>query len=236
MKFASLCVLSYCRLESLRRSLESLIQFAEYPFELIIHDDGGDVRVLDYLLYLRRESRISYLILNAGRNMGVGHAFNACVNLAHGDYIFKLDQDLLYKPGWLKKSIQILDIPEVGAMGLFHYAHDPVDSRKMLINSYPDFQDHQDFVGSAVGFRRDVMSTFGRWDNFSDAFAEDYVWKMKVKEGGLKLALPHQDLAENFGFGYGPSTVVAKNEAGELVPSKFSKEPLIFNVETSTEN
>jgi glycosyltransferase involved in cell wall biosynthesis len=227
-KFVSLCVLSFNRQKFLQKSLESLYATTDYPFELIVHDDGSSDSASDYLIQQYKEGKISYLILNGGTNMGVGHAFNACVNLAHGDYIFKLDQDLEYKPNWLSKCVPILDEIEVGAMGLFHYDHDPVDQRKMLKEKRVGYEIHEDFVGSAVGFRKDMLKLVGKWDSFSEAFAEDYVWKMKLKSAGFALVLPNEDLVTNYGFGFGNSTVVAKDEAGNLTASKFVTEPKVF--------
>jgi len=232
-KFVSLCVLSFNRQKFLQRSLESLYANTDYPFELIVHDDGSQDSATDYLIDQYKQGKISYLLLNGGVNMGVGHAFNACVNLAHGDYIFKLDQDLEYKPNWLSKCVPIMDELEVGAMGLFKYEHDPVDSRKMFKEKRVGYEIHEDFVGSAVGFRKEMLKIVGRWDNFSHGYGEDKAWKEKVQKAGFVLALPNEDLVDNYGFGPTQgevlkSTVVYLDEKGDVRVSDFQESPKIF--------
>ena len=71
-----------------------------------------------------------------------------------------------------------------------------------------NFEGHKDFVGSAIGFRRDIWDTFGPWPEFSEAYAEDIEFKTKIANAGFHLALPLDDLAENIGFGETKSTVV----------------------------
>lgn len=230
MKFATACVLSYERPDFLKQSIETMIQHASYPLEIIVHDDGSrDPRVNATLQALLAEGKVSTVMLNpAGHNEGQGVALNRMFSAAQGDPILKLDQDLMYQPGWLKRAVEVIDRnrnrfremgdrnplagePLIGALGLFRYYAEPVHHQEMFLQAWGgEWEECKDFVGSAMVIPRDVWEAFGPFDQHSDAFAEDREFKMKVKEeGGLALALPSdEDLAVNVGFGVGPSTVV----------------------------
>jgi GT2 family glycosyltransferase len=226
MSFATACILSYERFDFLRDSLRTLTEGAEHPVEIIVHDDGSrDPRILSMLRGMVSEGKISTLMTNPpGHNQGQGVALNRMFHAAQGDPILKLDQDLMYNPGWLKRSIEILELneanasrgvePAIGALGLFRYPAEPVKWEDMFIKTWGSgpgsWEEHHDFVGSAMVIPRGVWEAFGPFEQHSPAFAEDRDFKMRIKEeGGLKLALPYaEDLATNIGFGVGPSTVV----------------------------
>lgn len=229
----SVCVLSYNRLEFLKESLESMVATASEPLEIIVHDDGSDVSVVRWLVEAVTSGRISHLILNPiGHNEGQGTALNRMFHMASGDIIIKADQDLIYQPGWTKTIREILeasedahsrrpDIKAVGCLGLFKYEVDPVDHRKMHIATKmwgrPQWDEVRDFVGSLMAIPRAAWEELGPFDEHSDAFAEDYSFKMKVAESAeWCLGLTPVDLVTNVGFGEGPSTVVVRDENNQL--------------------
>lgn len=229
MSFATVCVLSYERPDFLRDSLLTMRECADYPMEIIVHDDGSrDMQVHQLLHELRMQGLISTVIANPpGHNQGQGVALNRMFTMAAGDPIIKADQDLIYQPGWLKRCVEILEgnqerfiwggqrppegvEPRIGALGLFRYPVEPVRYDEMFVRSWIDWEQHEDFVGSAMVIPREVWEAFGPFEQHSTAFAEDRDFKFKLKEeGGLALGLPiGDDLAKNIGFGVGPSTVV----------------------------
>lgn len=241
--FASLCLLSFERPTYMVKSVVSLRQNAGYPYELIVHDDGSGNEETRHIVKAWCDSKtVSYALMNCGNNMGVGHAANRCFYTAHGRVLAKLDADLEYSPGWLKRCMEILDtFPEVGALGLFDYGNVlPVDhpDRERWDSAFIKTHTRngvvvnqvKDFVGSAILFRRDVWDRFGPWPEFSDAYAEDVEFKQKLVANGLWLALPQDDLATNFGFGFGRSTVVEGTQDKHNVRA-IHKQPRIFNAE-----
>ena len=223
--YASCCVLSYERPGFLRTAVESLLSRAGAPLELIVHDDGSESYEVRGLI--RRwidDGVISTAILNPpGHNQGVGESMRRMFDMATGDPIIKIDQDLIFHDGWLAKVNEILDfnaadrdqptapdmkVPRIGALGAFRYWTDPVDHNQMLIRERGLWSEVHDFVGSFMAVPRRVYETFGPFETHSAAFAEDITFKRAVYKGGLALALPAEDIAHNQGFGVGPSTVV----------------------------
>jgi glycosyltransferase involved in cell wall biosynthesis len=211
----SLCFLSYNRPDALERAVRSAIKNAGYPIEVVVHDDGSDVETRRRVLALQdTHGLVSTVILQPqGHNEGVGRAFNRCVGATSGEYVVKLDQDLTFEPDWLVNAITILESnPRIGAVGLFKYGHFPCRWQDMELSSgvAHEIKYHlvRDFVSSALVTTRDLLDVMGPWEEHSDAFAEDVVWKRRIQDFGFTLALPDVDLATNHGFGVGPSTVV----------------------------
>lgn len=215
--FASLCILAYKRPELLQQCLISLYETVDFPSEIIINFDGTDS--LDF----PREFKFSKIIVNKGNNRGVGRSFQNCLGVAEGDYVFKLDADLIFKPGWLSKSIKILDTnEEIGAVGLFDYnRQDPNDDRFKPENNIIrtmktwdfEYQVVKDFVSCGYGFRRKDLNqtdipddglhqSFGQLaihdsvDNKSFGFDSVYV---QIKPDGSVDKTPTFDMPLLFG-------------------------------------
>lgn len=111
MQFASVCVLSYERLQFLKQCIASIITVGYAPLELIVHDDGSeDPELRDWLVRMSNTGVISTLLMNSpGHNEGQGIAMNRMAAVAKGDPIIKCDQDMVLKPGWLKEVNAVLE-------------------------------------------------------------------------------------------------------------------------------
>ena len=203
MRHVSLCVLSYNRKEVLEKSLTSLRECTHYPYQLIVLDDASDQPTRDYVYSLVQRGMVSTALFNTDHNMGLGHAMNRGLAVATGDIIFKLDADLMYTQGWLAHCVHLLEKHEkLGCLGLFTYWHEPCHFPNELIETLPDHHRVIDFVGSAVGSRREIWDEFGPWVVSPTAnFAEDVRFKKAVVAGGYYLALPLDDVVKNVGFG-----------------------------------
>jgi len=233
-QFASLVVLSYRRFQMLQRSLLSLKENTQgIPYELIVVDDGSRDACWPFLMQALRGQEISTLILNGGLNMGVGEGIFRGFAIAQGDYLVKLDADLLYRPGWLEAGVAILEAySDVGMVGFFDYNHYVPGDARFEILDYGNTRGQQcafvtDFVGSAFLMRRETYAQYGPIDRGSAAFAEDVMLKQRLQAAGLRLAITMPDMIENFGFGLGNSVVVQPGPQGEPVVTPIHK-PLVF--------
>lgn len=227
MKHASLCLLSYKRPEALKECLKSLFDNTDYSYSLIVNADGGDSDNLDYLVSLQKEGRISSLIISGGKNRGVGRSFQNCLGITEGDYIFKIDADLVFKPYWLSTAIGILDNnPDVGAVSLFDYNHyDPNDDRfKSEVNHIENRADCiivKDFVSSIYGFRAEELKKIIWVDGYQG-----------IPDDGLhqyfgKMAITKKDYVINNGFGVTKSVYVSGTMDHPYKTPTYD-EPLIF--------
>lgn len=230
MRFASLIVLSFNRKAYLEESLASLHANTRYPYQLIVMDDSSDEETQQWLFAMMRAQKISQVVFNTGHNQGIGVAMNRGLSIARGDILMKLDADLEYKSGWLTEVVRLLDTYEkIGCLGLFKYYHEPCLFANELIAPHDDYYEVIDFVGSAVCFRRQLLTQLGPWTE-TRRFAEDVDFKQRAIKAGYQMALPIQDLAVNFGFGEQHTSLRTGqfNAKGEPIFHYPDSTPLLF--------
>lgn len=101
-------------LDVLKVCLESARTEAGLPFDLLVFDNASCEEVRQYLLDEHQAGRIQYLFLSE-KNLGKGGAWNIILSGAPGEIISYADSDVLFSPGWLKRSVEILETyPNVG--------------------------------------------------------------------------------------------------------------------------
>ena len=101
-------------LKVLELSLSTLRANAGMPFDLLVYDNGSCDTARDYLIAEFEKGNIQTLILS-DRNMGKGGAWNVMLQAAPGEIIAYADNDVLYHPGWLVESVNLLEhFPNVG--------------------------------------------------------------------------------------------------------------------------
>ncbi|MEW6566788.1 MAG: glycosyltransferase family A protein [Chloroflexota bacterium] len=94
--------------------LESIWQNTDHPHDILVFDNGSCKEVVDFLVEARQAGRIQYLILS-DQNLGKGGAWNILFGAAPGEVIAYTDSDALFHPGWLSRSLEILNTyPNVG--------------------------------------------------------------------------------------------------------------------------
>ena len=112
-KFVSIILTNYSedeiRFEMLKMSIKSLLKNTEYPYELIVVDNGGSVEISNLLLDLANKGKIHTYIRNA-RNMGFGYGRTQALRVCNGDYIANVDNDIEFSKGWLTKCVEVLDL------------------------------------------------------------------------------------------------------------------------------
>ncbi len=101
-------------LDVLKVCLESIWQTADLPYDLLVFDNGSCKEAQDYLLDANHTGRVQYLFLSE-KNLGKGGAWNVIFGAVPGEILAYADSDVLFYPGWLSRSVQILETyPRVG--------------------------------------------------------------------------------------------------------------------------
>ncbi|MBQ4513592.1 MAG: glycosyltransferase family 2 protein [Anaerolineaceae bacterium] len=84
------------------------------PFDILVFDNGSCDEIKQFLLQEQAEGRIQYLFLSE-KNLGKGGAWNIIFEGAPGEIIAYTDNDCLFTPEWLSRSVNILETyPNVG--------------------------------------------------------------------------------------------------------------------------
>jgi GT2 family glycosyltransferase len=100
-------IVSYQRLELLRRTVESYLETVSVPYTLWAVDNGSSDEVLDYLAY---ETNLHLLPL--GENRYPGFACNRGFERVDSDevtHLHRSDSDMEYLPGWCEAALERFD-------------------------------------------------------------------------------------------------------------------------------
>lgn len=102
------------RLEVLKLSLASLKAYTSLPHDLFIFDNGSCEPAVEYLSGLKSAGQVDYLLFSQ-RNIGKIDALRVLFNAAPGELIAYADDDILFYPGWLQASLEVLEaFPQAG--------------------------------------------------------------------------------------------------------------------------
>ena len=97
-----------------REALESIVAQADgRPMEIIVVDDLSQD---DSSAVLRRLAELWPLRIVPGHGRGAAAAINTGVRAARFPIICQVDQDVVLKPGWMRRLLDELDDPAVGAV------------------------------------------------------------------------------------------------------------------------
>lgn len=108
----SIVLVTYNQVDYTRRCLESIEQFTDLPYEIIVVDNASSDDTRDYL---RRHPRVQ-LLANA-TNRGFPAAANQGIRAASGQQILLLNNDTIVTTGWLERLLSALEQEHVGLVG-----------------------------------------------------------------------------------------------------------------------
>lgn len=119
------------RRELARKSLASLYESVKHlPCEILLVDNGGSLSDSKHYLEETEKGKITHYIRNSD-NLWFGRGRNQALKLCEGEYIAVVDNDLIYKKGWLERCLEVLE---------------KVGDRKLLVTPMPIIRGHRRYT------------------------------------------------------------------------------------------
>ena len=116
-------------LEILRFTLATLRAATSQPFDLLVFDNGSCAEVVAELRSLYERKQIDWLVLSR-HNFGKAGAWNWIFAAMPNELIGYADSDVLFRPGWLEASLQVLEaFPQAGMVSAQPNFYDVMDGR-----------------------------------------------------------------------------------------------------------
>ncbi|MCP9488898.1 MAG: glycosyltransferase [Solirubrobacteraceae bacterium MAG38_C4-C5] len=203
-------------LEDVRRCLWSLSAKTDYPFRLIVVNDGSGPPTTRDLELLAAENSEVTLIHNLSPPHGYTIAANLGMRATSADYVVLLNSDTIVTPGWLKRIVACGEKhPDAGVLGPLSNAasHQSVPELRQegrwATNELPEWMT-EDAMGELVaclserrhpslpfinGFcyaiKRKVLDRIGAFDeeHFASGYCEENDFSLRAAAAGFRLAV-----------------------------------------------
>ncbi len=185
--------------EELMTAVDSILHQTFQDLEFIIYDDGSHPEAAALLKEVsKRDERI--LLIGQNENHGLAFSLNACIDVARGKYIARMDADDISYPTRLEKQRRFLEEhPEYGWVGSNIDVFDENGiwgSRQMP--AYPEEKDYLRFSPYAhptVMYRASIFDCNAGYVVSKETLrCEDYEIFMRLREAGLKGANLQEEL------------------------------------------
>ncbi len=161
--FISIVITWFNRPIYINRVIDSIHKYADFPMEIIIHDDGSNAETIFDLC--KKRDKISTLVLNSGYPIGLGESINRAISLASSKYILFLNSDCELIRPCFKEIISVLQKPYLGWVGFqdkYNNCPEFIETGNSKFSLLPSCGD-----GSHFAFRKEVWEHIGK-------FASDY--------------------------------------------------------------
>lgn len=109
-------VVSYERLDLLKRTLESYQKTVTLPHTLVVVDNGSSENVLEFLTEYEHVDQVIFLAENKYPGYAVNHGF--ALAPPEATLLHRSDNDMEYLPGWCDEVVERFQDPNLWQLGL----------------------------------------------------------------------------------------------------------------------
>lgn len=199
----SIIIPTYNKAGLLRQCIESIEQYTQVPYELIIIDNASTDGTREYLRSLGRKVRVSY----ESFNRGFAGAVNRGLMMAHGTTIVLLNNDIIVTHQWLDNMLHCLRSDD--SIGIVGPSTNYIGGEQQVAVPYEAIADMQQYarennvsnptrwqrtdrlVGFCMLFRQSLLRSTGYFDegyelgNFED---DDFIVRVRLQNKALVIA------------------------------------------------
>lgn len=177
----------------LERSVTSILNQSFSDFEFLICDDGSSPQAVSYLNQAaQQDSRIR--LVREGRLISLSSKLNACLKLANGQWVARMDDDDRSHPQRFERQLAYLNShPQVSFAGcsvdLYRRGQLVGTRRFPEFPSVRDFYFAQPYIHPTLIFRKtDLLSVNGYSERPSCLLCEDYDLLLRLYAAGYQGA------------------------------------------------
>jgi GT2 family glycosyltransferase len=182
------------QLEVTRECVDSILRNTDFPFRLIVIDNGSDSAVREYLAGLGSANGVACDVIRNERNLGFAAAVNQGIRASGSGYICIMNNDTVAAPGWLGEMISIMrSDPGIGILNPSSNTSGQFPPEGVSVDDYAaglkSFKGRVEELNTCRGFcmllKREVVEKIGLFDEIYSVgyFEETDFCKRAVKAG-----------------------------------------------------
>ncbi|MEK3772592.1 glycosyltransferase [Paenibacillus sp. FSL R5-0887] len=208
----SIILLTYNKLQYTKACIESIRQYTpKGTYQLIVVDNLSTDGTRDWLA-----DQMDILTIFNEENVGFPKGCNQGIEIATGDNILLLNNDVLVTQNWLSLMNDCLyssnDIGAVGPVSNSAYGDQEINATYTTLdemwdyaNNYniitaPDWEQKIKLIGFCMLIRKDVVEQIGLLDEiFSPGMCEDGDYSLRIIQAGYKLMVCRNIFIHHFG-------------------------------------
>ena len=196
-----------------KNCIESIIKNTDYPYRLILTDNGSGPETKKYLESLKNDPRLKghdYTLIRNEENLGATKALNQGLAVSKGNYAMILNNDTLVTKGWLSEMVRVAEASK--DIGIVNPNSNNLGLRKPWWVSLEKFSEA-------------LMNKYkGQYMEMATAVGFCYMVKREVID---KIGI----LSEEYGLGNFEETEYAIRAARSGYKSVFSKASYVWHKE-----
>src|SRR5271156_562618 len=105
----SIIVPCWNQVEFTQQCLSALRRYTREPWELIVIDNGSTDTTATYLAGVRDMTTVPVTLVTNAKNVGFPAAINQGLQIARGEYLVMLNNDVVVTDGWLDQLIALVN-------------------------------------------------------------------------------------------------------------------------------
>lgn len=207
----SIVILTYNKLDYTKQCIESIRNFTHSDYEIIIVDNASTDGTVEWL----EQQKDIRVVLNK-KNLGFPKGCNQGIEIATGDNILLLNNDVIVTENWLENLLTCLYSDEsIGAVGpvtnsAAYYTSIKADYQtldqmhefaRIYNQSNPERWDERlKLIGYCMLVKKDIVDLTGNLDEqFTPGNFEDDDYSLRIRRAGYKLILCKDTFIHHYG-------------------------------------
>ncbi|MDD5428203.1 MAG: glycosyltransferase family 2 protein [Candidatus Omnitrophica bacterium] len=184
------------QLASTRECVEAIVRATDYPYRLIIIDNGSDLETKRYLESLKKTGPSGTVIICNEKNLGYVKAVNQGLRVSDAPYVCLMNNDTVPGAGWLGKLVSFAERHEdAGLMNPLCNGHSgkTVDAYALEVAANGDeYMEMNQCFGFCTLIKREVIDKIGFLDEaFGIGGYDDTDYSMRAGNAGYRCVSVH---------------------------------------------
>src|SRR3989338_488088 len=163
--------------EATKECVDSIFEYTDYPYRLIVIDNGSDKETEGYLKNLKEENETDFVLIRNDSNLGFVKAINQGIRQSDAAYVCVMNNDVIATDRWLGEMVKAMaSDPRIGlvnpssnTLGQFPREGESIhDYASSLKRSSGETQELYSCRGFCMLLKRKVIEDIGLLDEIYD--------------------------------------------------------------------